>query len=71
MLILSSTSMIKVQYSSNGVTLYTESLQTLKNDKTPFLLFVYFNDWLQNHCWLLFTSLTPNFLVIVNVLLPI
>ena len=29
------------------------------------------NDWLQNRCWLSFKSMTPNFVVVVSVLLPI
>ena len=46
----------------------------LKHSKiieTHFLSFVFQNGWLQNYCWLSVKSVTPNFVVIVNVLLPI
>ena len=36
-----------------------------------FLSFVFLNDWLQNHCWLSVRSMTPNFVAVVSVLLPI
>ena len=51
--------------------LYTEKSQTFKNDLHPFLSFVFHDDWLQNHCWLSVKSMTPNFVVVVSVLLPI
>ena len=35
------------------------------------LLFVFHNDWLQNHCWLSVKSKISNFVVVVSVLLPI
>ena len=39
--------------------------------ETHFLSFVFHNDWLQNHCWLSLKSMTPNFVAVVSVLLPI
>ena len=54
---LSHTSMIKVKYMSKWCNL--------------FLSFVFHNDWIQNLCWLSIKSLTPNFVVVVDVLLPI
>ena len=35
------------------------------------LSFVFHNDWLQNHCLLPLKSMTPNFVAVVSVLLPI
>ena len=43
--------------------------QTFKNDWNPFLSFVFHNDWLQNHCWLSFKSMPPNFVAVVGVLI--
>ena len=54
-----------------GATVCTEKSQTFKNDKNPFLSFVFHNDWLQNHCWLSLKSIAPNFVVGVSVLQPI
>ena len=39
--------------------------------ETPFLLFVFHNGWLQNHCWLSAKGMTPNSVVFISVLLPI
>ena len=48
---------------TNNVTLFSESLQA-----SPILLLVYnLNDWMQNHCWLSFTSLTPDSTAVVYV----
>ena len=63
--------MVKVQKVPNGLTLYTEKSQPFKTDCDRFLSFVFHNDWLQNHCWLLVKCITPNFVVVVSVLLPI
>ena len=71
MLYFSHATMVKVQYNPNGATLYTEKSHTFKNDCNPFLSFVFHNDWLQNHCWLSLKSMTPNFVAVVSVLLPI
>ena len=46
-------------------------MQTFLNNLNPFLLLIFKNDWLQNHCWLLFKSMTPSCIVVINVLLPI
>ena len=60
---------IKVQYMTKWCTpLY---LEVTDNQRNPFLSFVFHNDWLQNHCWLSVRSMTPNFVVVVSVLLPI
>ena len=55
----------------NGATHHTEKSQTFKNDCNPFLLFVFHNNWLQNHCWLSLKSIAPNFVVVISVLQPI
>ena len=52
---LNHASMVKTQYSSKWFNPY----------------FVFHNDWLQNHYWLSVKSMMPNFVVVVNVLLPI
>ena len=39
--------------------------------ETPFLSYVLHNGWLQNHRWFSAKGLTPNFVVLVSVLLPI
>ena len=39
-------------------------MQTFKKDYIPFLLFVYFNDWIQYHCWLFFIIFEPNFNIV-------
>ena len=36
-----------------------------------FLSFVFHKDLLQKHCWLSFKCLTPNFVAVVNIVLPI
>ena len=38
--------------------------------ETHFYFFVFHNDWLQNHCWPSLKSMTPNFVAVVIVLLP-
>ena len=60
----------KYSTAPNDVSLYTEMSQTFKHDLNPILSFVFHNDWLQIHCWILFKRTTPNF-VPNNVLLPI
>ena len=61
------------KYSSNpnGSTLYTEKSQTFKNDRNPFLSFVFNNDWLQNHRWFSLQKMAPNIEAVVSVLLQI
>ena len=68
---LSQTSMVKYSTVQNSLTIYTEWSHTFRNDFTPLFYFVSHIDWLQNHCWLSVKSMTPNFVVAVNVLLPI
>ena len=58
---LSHVSLVKEKYSVKWLTLYTERSQTFKFHK----------DRLQNHCCSSFISMTPNSMVVVNVLLPI
>ena len=57
--------MVKVQYISKGLIIYTKKLKTLKNYLTHFFVSVYLDDWLAAK----FTSLTPNFPVVANALL--
>ena len=64
-LILVTLQWLKYSTVPNGVTLYTEKSQN------SFLSILFHNDWLQNHCWLSFKSIAPNFVAVVNVLLPI
>ena len=33
-------------------------------------MFVFHNDWLKNHCWLSVKIMMLNFVVVVNVLMP-
>ena len=56
----------------NGATLCTEKSQIFMMIETIFfLLFIYLNDWLQNHCLLSVKSMTASFVDAVSVLLPI
>ena len=52
----------------NGSTLYTEKSQTFKNDWNPFLSFVIYSDWLQNHRWFSIQNMAPNFEAVFSVL---
>ena len=61
---------IKVQCMSKWCNPLYWKVTNIKNDWTPFLSFVFHNDWLQNHCWRLVRSMTPTFVVVVSVLLP-
>ena len=61
----------KYSTNPNGATLYTQKSHAFKNDKNPFSSFVFHNDWLQNHCWLSLKRMTPTFVAVVSVLLPI
>ena len=61
----------KYSTNPNGSTLYTEKSQTFHNYWNPFLAFVFYNDWLQNHRWVSLQNLEPNFEAVFSVLLQI
>ena len=63
---LSQASMVKAQCNSEWFNpLLLKVHKHSKMIKPPFLLFVFHNDWLQNHCWLSFKSKKPDFEVIL------
>ena len=62
--------MIKVLYMSNWCNPLYWKVINIKKWLKPILLFVFCNDWLQNHCWLSIKSMTPNVLVVVRLYFP-